>query len=95
MVIDNGHKEGIPVALCGEMAGDISLTAILLGLGLDEFSTSPIAVPEIKKVVRSIKYSQAQEIAETALTFTTGEEVRAFAKKRLMELVPDLAIELL
>jgi phosphoenolpyruvate-protein phosphotransferase (PTS system enzyme I) len=95
MVIDNGHKEGIPVALCGEMAGDISLTTILLGLGLDEFSTSPIAVPEIKKVVRSVKYSQAKEIAETALTFDTGEEVRAFAKKRLMELVPDLAIELL
>lgn len=95
MVIDNGHKENIPVALCGEMAGDIALTIILLGMGLDEFSTSPIAVPEIKKVVRSVKYSDAKAIAEKALTFDTGLEVRTYSKKMLMKLVPDLAIELL
>jgi len=95
MVIDNGHKENIPVALCGEMAGDIALTIILLGLGLDEFSTSPIAVPEIKKVIRSVKYSDAQKIAEEALTFNTGKEVREYSKKKLIQLVPDLAIELL
>ncbi len=91
MVIDNGHKEGIPVALCGEMAGDISLTMILLGLGLDEFSTSPIAVPEIKKVVRSVSYEEAKKIADKARTFTTGQEVQEYAKKRLRELVPDIA----
>ncbi|MEA3489794.1 MAG: phosphoenolpyruvate--protein phosphotransferase [Candidatus Omnitrophota bacterium] len=94
MVIDNGHKEGIPVALCGEMAGDVSLTMILLGLGLDKFSTSPIAVPEIKKIVRSISFSDAKMIAEKALTFNTGREVQEFAKDKLRELVPDVAIEL-
>ena len=95
MVIDNGHKENIPVALCGEMAGDISLTIILLGLGLDEFSTSPIAVPEIKKVVRSVNYEDAREIAHEALTFKTGKQVQEFAKKKLIKLVPDIAVELL
>ena len=95
IVIDNGHKEKIPVGLCGEMAGDISLTMILLGLGLDEFSTSPIAVPEIKKIVRSINFSDAKEIAEKALTFNTGEEVQEYARGRLRELVPDIAIELM
>ncbi|MFA6636174.1 MAG: phosphoenolpyruvate--protein phosphotransferase [Candidatus Omnitrophota bacterium] len=95
MIIDNGHKEGIPVALCGEMAGDISLTMVLLGLGLDEFSTSPIAVPEIKKVVRGVNFSQAREVAEKALTFNTGEEVREYARKKLIEFIPDLAIEVL
>jgi phosphoenolpyruvate-protein phosphotransferase (PTS system enzyme I) len=95
MVIDNGHKEGIKVSLCGEMAGDISLTMVLLGLGLDEFSTSPIAVPEIKKVIRSINYFQAKEVADRVLDFTTGEEVREYARKKLAEFVPDLALELL
>lgn len=95
LVIDNGHKENIPVALCGEMAGDISLTIILLGLGLDEFSTSPIAVPEIKKVVRSVNYSDAREIAQEALTFKTGKQVQEFARKKLVKLVPDIAVELL
>ncbi len=94
MVIDNGHRENISVGLCGEMAGDVSLTMILLGLGLDEFSTSPIAVPEIKKIIRSIKYSEAKEIAEKVRTFATGKQVADFAKAKLKELVPDVAIEL-
>ncbi|MBU0683017.1 MAG: phosphoenolpyruvate--protein phosphotransferase [Candidatus Omnitrophota bacterium] len=95
MVIDNGHKNNIPVGLCGEMAGDVSLTMILLGLGLDEFSTSPIAVPEIKKVIRSVNYSVAKRIAKEALTFISGKEVQEFAKEKLRELVPDIAGELI
>ncbi|MGB2660806.1 MAG: phosphoenolpyruvate--protein phosphotransferase [Candidatus Omnitrophota bacterium] len=93
-VINNGHKNNIEVALCGEMAGDVYLTMILLGLGLDEFSTSPIAVPEVRKVVRSVKYSEAKAIADRAMTFTTGKEVLEFAKSKLEELVPDIAAEL-
>ncbi|MCK5450586.1 MAG: phosphoenolpyruvate--protein phosphotransferase [Candidatus Omnitrophica bacterium] len=90
-VIDNGHKEGIPVALCGEMAGDVSLTMILLGLGLDEFSTSPIAVPEIKKIIRSVSFKEAKEIAEKALEFTTGKKVQDFARNKLRKIVPEMA----
>ncbi len=93
-VIDSGHQANIPVALCGEMAGDITLTVILLGLGLDEFSTSPIAIPEIKKVIRSVKYSEAKKIAEKALQFSTGKEVEKYAKAKLKEIVPDIAEEL-
>ncbi|MFQ5952186.1 MAG: phosphoenolpyruvate--protein phosphotransferase [Candidatus Omnitrophota bacterium] len=93
-VIDNGHKNKIEVALCGEMAGDVYLTMILLGLGLDEFSTSPIAVPEVRKVIRSVKYSEAKKIAKKAMAFKTGKEVQMFAKAKLKELVPDLAAEL-
>jgi phosphotransferase system enzyme I (PtsI) len=94
-VIDNGHRENRHVAMCGEMAGDISLTLILLGLGLDEFSTSPIAVPEVKKIVRSVNYNDAKAIAEKALTFDTGKEIQDFARQKLRELVPDLAEELM
>ncbi|MGD2278807.1 MAG: phosphoenolpyruvate--protein phosphotransferase [Candidatus Omnitrophota bacterium] len=93
-VIDNGHRNNIEVALCGEMAGDVYLTVILLGLGLDEFSTSPIAVPEVRKVVRSVKYSEAKAIAEKAMAFTTGKEVQEFCREKLKELVPEIAAEL-
>ena len=94
MVIDNGHKENIPVGLCGEMVGDIALVIILLGLGLDEFSASPIAVPEIKQVIRSVEYSAAKVMADKCLQMETGQEVRQFAKARLKELVPGFANEL-
>ena len=90
-VIDNGHKEGIWVGMCGEMAGDVTMTLVLLGLGLDEFSVSPIAVSEVKKIIRSVTMAQAKEIAEKALTFSTGKEVQKFCIDTLKELVPDLA----
>ena len=91
MVIDSGHKEGIPVALCGEMASDVCMAMMLLGLGLDEFSVSPIAVPEIKKVIRTVDYSTAKEIASKILKMQTGIEIRLFLKKQLIKFVPDLA----
>ncbi|MFH1190198.1 MAG: phosphoenolpyruvate--protein phosphotransferase [Candidatus Omnitrophota bacterium] len=93
-VIDNGHKAGIWVGMCGEMGGDIIMTIILLGLGLDEFSTSPIATPEIKRVIRAVTISQAEEVAQGALGLSTGKEVDAYARKKLKEIVPDIASEL-
>ncbi|MFA5500000.1 MAG: phosphoenolpyruvate--protein phosphotransferase [Candidatus Omnitrophota bacterium] len=92
-IIEAGHKAGIWVGMCGEMAGDIYMTLILLGLGLDEFSTSPVAVPEIKRIIRSVTMDQAREIAKQAITLSTGKEVERFAKRKLKEIVPDLAIE--
>ena len=52
MTIEAGRKQGIPVAMCGEMAGDARYTRLLLGLGLREFSMHPAAMLEIKKIVR-------------------------------------------
>jgi phosphotransferase system enzyme I (PtsI) len=92
-VIEAGHRAGIWVGMCGEMSGDIVMTLILLGLGLDEFSTSPIAIPEIKRIIRSVNMEQAKEIAQQAVTLSTGKEIEKFARRKLKEIVPDLAIE--
>lgn len=91
-VIDNGHKEGIWVGMCGEMAGEPALALILLGLGLDEFSTSPILLPEIKKIIRASRRKDAKKMAEKALTFSTGAEVEEFARRKLKEILPELVI---
>ena len=95
MVIDNGHREKIWVGMCGEMAGEVALTVILIGLGLDEFSTSPIVVPEVKRIIRAVKYEDAKKIAEKALTLSTGQEIEVLAKTQLRKLVPDLAMKIL
>ena len=92
-VIESAHNAGIWVGMCGEMAGDIVMTLILLGLGLDEFSTSPIAIPEIKRIIRSVTLRQAKEIAQESMLLSTGKDVEKYAKKRLKEIVPDLALE--
>jgi phosphotransferase system enzyme I (PtsI) len=77
------------------MAGDITLTMILLGLGLDELSTSPIIVPEVKRIIRAIKYEDARKVAEEALSLPTGKEVEALAKAKLKAAIPHIALELL
>ena len=93
MVIENAHNAGIWVGMCGEMAGDISMTLVLLGLGLDEFSASPIAIPELKKIIRAVTLRQAKEIAQESMLLSTGKDVEKYAKKKLKEIVPDLALE--
>lgn len=89
-IIDAGHRENIWVGMCGEMAGEVGLGLILLGLGLDEFSMSPAAVPEMKYVIRNLKFEDAKEVAEKALMLPTGEQIEEFVNKRLYELIPKL-----
>ena len=54
MVIDNAHKEGKWVGMCGESAGDQRMIPILLGFGLDEFSMSPISILPARKLINSV-----------------------------------------
>ena len=89
-VIYAGHKANIWVGMCGEMAGEPAFTILLLGFGLDEFSTSPVNLPRIKQVIRSVEYKTAQKIAEGALTLSTGREIEEYAREKLKELVPNL-----
>ena len=76
--IDAGRRNGIWVGLCGEMAADPLATIMLVGMGVDELSTSAMAIPEIKKIVRSVSYEQAREHARKVLELSTLDEVKRF-----------------
>ena len=89
-VIDVGHAAKIWVGMCGEMAGEPALTLLLLGLGLDEFSTSPVQLPIVKQVIRSVEHSFARSVVEQALTLRTGKEVEAFLLASLKQVAPAL-----
>ncbi len=83
--IDAGHRHGIPVSLCGELAGDPQATPILAGLGLDEFSAAPPYLPEVKRVIRAMQLSEAQALASQALQARTAGEVVALVNIWLRE----------
>ena len=89
-IIDTGHAAKIWVGMCGEMAGEPPLTLLLLGLGLDEFSTSPVQLPLVKQVIRSVEHSFARSVVEQALTLRTGKEVEAFLLANLKQVAPQL-----
>ena len=82
-IIDTGHKAGIWVGLCGEMGSDPILAVLLLGLGLDEISTSSIFLPKIKKIIRSIRLKEAKSIASHALNLLSAKEVKKFITERV------------
>jgi phosphotransferase system enzyme I (PtsI) len=89
--IDAAEKANISIGMCGEMAGDPLLAPLLLGLGLKEFSCSPLNVLEMKKIISLLNFDQCEEIAREALTLTKSKEVFNFLKNKLNEIAPDLA----
>ncbi|MBS1664121.1 MAG: phosphoenolpyruvate--protein phosphotransferase, partial [Bacteroidetes bacterium] len=60
-VIRHGHAAGIPVGMCGELAGDPQATSLLLGMGLREFSMSAGSIPAIKDVILRSSVESAQK----------------------------------
>ena len=72
------------------MCSEPILALILLGLNLDELSMSPLNIPQIKKLIRSVKLTDAQKLAEEVLKLSTGDEVEEFSRMRLQELAPHI-----
>jgi phosphoenolpyruvate-protein phosphotransferase len=81
-VIEEAHKQGIWVGLCGELAGDPSAVPILLGLGLDEFSMSPGSIPHAKTVIRTWSKADARRLALEVLDFDSARQVREYVKEQ-------------
>ena len=92
-VIRAGRRFGIGMSLCGELAGDPVFTLLLLGMGLRVFSCAPPAIPEIKKIIRSVTMEQAIEIARRVMSFDSDKEIlnylRVETRKVLPEAIPD------
>jgi len=84
MVIENAHAKGIPVGLCGELAGDPLATLVLLGLGLDSFSMGPIGIPLIKRIIRSVGIMEAEAFVRGIVSMKSGAEIEQ-AVRRWME----------
>jgi phosphotransferase system enzyme I (PtsI) len=64
MTIKAAHDRGIWVGVCGEMAGDIAMTPLLLGLGVDELSTGAALVPRVKRAVQALDIAACQQLIE-------------------------------
>jgi phosphoenolpyruvate-protein kinase (PTS system EI component) len=74
------------VGMCGEMASDPLATLPLLGMGLDDLSMGPFFVPVIKRFIRSVPFSLAEEVARDVRTLSTAKEIKGYLFSRLKEL---------
>ena len=77
MIADAAHAHHIWVGVCGEMAGDVALIPLLLGLGMDELSAGATLVPRIKRAVQSLAIPECRELVEEILKLNTGSEILA------------------
>jgi len=77
-IVDAGQRNGIPVSICGEMAGEPFYLPILLGFGLNSLSMTPRAIPRIKNMIRNISLSEAKGFTEKALSLSTAEDIIAY-----------------
>lgn len=91
-VIGAAHKAHIWVGVCGEMAAEALGAALLVGLGVDELSMTPCAVPAIRKIVRNLKIEELRKIASKTLEYSTPVEVIRYLRRELSHKFPDLAV---
>ncbi|MCF0224489.1 MAG: phosphoenolpyruvate--protein phosphotransferase [Fibrobacter sp.] len=90
--IQAAHREGIPVAVCGEMASDPMSVLLLVGLGVDELSMTPWSVMSTKKIIRSINFEEVRETALTVLQMDDAESVDAYMQQKYAQTIMDLGI---
>lgn len=77
MVVSAAHAQGIWVGVCGEMAGEVTLTPLLLGLGVDELSTGAALVPRVKAAVQQLSMEECVKLAEAAAALDSAAAIYA------------------
>ena len=88
-IVDAGHDAGIPVAMCGEMAGEPLYSYVLLGLGMDEWSMNATSIPRVKRILRKSVAYEAREFVGELLAHATASDIAEILKKKLEVLFPE------
>ncbi len=76
-IVDEAHRQKLPVSVCGEMAGDPVFAPLLLGLGVDCLSMSPAWLPSVKYLIRAMTMADARALAVEALSLSSPKEIYA------------------
>ena len=88
-VIQVADQANMEVSLCGEMAGEPEFAMLLIGLGLRNLSITPPAIPEIKKIIRSVSIDQCRHIARKANSFDSDREIISYLRGEVSKVLPE------
>lgn len=91
MAVDPARRRSLPINCCGQMSGIPLYTMLLVGLGLRQLSVSPGALPEIKKVIRSVRMDHCEALAQRALSMENARDIKSYLKEELKKAVPRMA----
>jgi phosphotransferase system enzyme I (PtsI) len=90
IAIDAADRKQIPVNVCGQMSGNTLYTMLLLGMGLRRFSVTPSAIPEVKKICRTVTISQCRQVARHVMTLENARDIKNYLREELKKLLPEL-----
>ncbi|HXI09698.1 MAG TPA: phosphoenolpyruvate--protein phosphotransferase [Thermodesulfobacteriota bacterium] len=82
-VADAAAKAGVLVGVCGEMAGEPEYALILVGLGIEQLSMNAFSILRVKRLIRSINYTEAKKICRTIVGLSTAKEVENYINLKL------------
>jgi phosphotransferase system enzyme I (PtsI) len=89
-VVEAAHRNNIWVGVCGEVASDVVLMPALIGLGLDELSATPVAVPRIKRAIQALNYEQSKLLAAKLVQNESAEENQRELLSVAQQLYPEI-----
>ena len=90
MTLDAGRKYDVEVSMCGEMAGDILYAILLVGMGFQRLSMAPAAIADVKKLICSVSYDEARQLADKVMGMSEPDAVEAFLREETMRVLPEL-----
>lgn len=88
-IVEQAHKAGVRVSMCGEMAGDPLCCLILLGMQLDELSMNHLAIPRIKRIIQSSSLAESKKLLKQAMTYNNAVDIRVFIQDYMSERFPN------
>ena len=90
MTTDAASRADIWTGICGEMAADLSLIPLLVGLGIDELSVGPHEIAPVRKALLSLDFAECKTLAEEALAMPTSAEIYHLSHEAARAAYPDL-----
>ena len=92
MSVKTATQFGKPISMCGQMCGNPLYTMLLLGIGLRTMSVTPAAIPEIKRVCRSVSIDQCVRVAEQVRSLETARDIKTYLKEELSKVFPEFPV---
>ncbi len=87
---DSAHREGIRLAMCGEMAGEPLYAAVLLGFRFQELSMNPRSIPVVREIIQRLSLAEARRLVDRLLPLATYQEVEKEVADYMLQRFPDL-----
>ena len=89
-IVRAARRRDVPVSCCGETAGELLNSLLLIGIGLRSLSVTPTRIPYLKKAIRSVDRGHCERLARTAGTFDSEQQVNAYLRDQARRLFPEL-----